>query len=207
MHLLWIRKWISGLPLMDTLFFQPVREETDKELAKVRAKMLLPCVRRGIAPMMTCSPLETYWGWKLLDPTPEEAKLLGVAGDYQAHGIDHEDVKKVLTMLSKEGILNARQTMEAAKGAFSVGASPVFPPDVDTDAFGQIGEKLEAKKGNEQPNQDPPIGCVTKGTPTGETLERLPTRGGPGREAHTVPPKKKGKGFGEKVNGAKKTAR
>ena len=93
--------------------------------------------------------------WKLLDPTPEEAKLLGVEGDYLAHGIDHKDVETVLTRISREGILNARQTMEAAKGAFSVGATPVFPPDVDTDAFAQIEEKLEARKGNEQPNQDP----------------------------------------------------
>ena len=38
-------------------------------------------------------------------------------------------------------------------------------------------------KDYEQPDQDPPIGYVTKGTPTGETLERVPTRGGPEREA------------------------
>ena len=48
--------------------FQPTRDDTDKELVNVRANMLLPCVRRGIAPMMRCSPMETYWGWKLLDP-------------------------------------------------------------------------------------------------------------------------------------------
>ena len=63
---------------------------------KVRATMLLPCVRRGGAPMMTCSPMETYWGLKLLDPTPTEATVLGVAGDYQSHNIDHDDAEKVL---------------------------------------------------------------------------------------------------------------
>ena len=57
-------------------------------------------------------------GWKLLDPTPVEAKVLGVAGDYQAHNIDHDDAEKVLARISKEGTLNARQAMEAAKGAF-----------------------------------------------------------------------------------------
>ena len=115
--------------------FQPVREDTDKQLAMVRTKSLLPCVRRGIAPMMTCSPMETYWGWKLLDPTPEEAKLLGAEMDYQAHGIDHEEVEKVLTNISKDGTLNARQAMEAAKGAFSEGVSPIFPPDVTVAAI------------------------------------------------------------------------
>ena len=69
---------------------------------------------------MTCSPMDTYWGWKLLDPTPVEAKVLGVAGDYLSHNIDHEDAEKVLKRISKEGTLNARQAMEAAKGAFSV---------------------------------------------------------------------------------------
>ena len=81
--------------------FQPVREDTDVQLSKARSKMLLPCVRRGIAPMMTCSPQETFWGWKLVEPTPGEAKLLGAEGDYQAHGIDHEEVEKVLTRISK----------------------------------------------------------------------------------------------------------
>ena len=80
--------------------------------------------------MMTCSPNETYWGWKLIDPTPEEAKLLGASGDYLAEGIDHEEAKKDLERISKYALLNARQAMESAKGAFSEGISPVFPPDV-----------------------------------------------------------------------------
>ena len=87
--------------------------------------------------MMTCSPKETYWGWKLLDPSPEEAKLLGAEGDYLAHGIDHAEVEEVLTRISRDGTLNARQAMEAAKGAFSEGVSPVFPPDVTVDIVGQ----------------------------------------------------------------------
>ena len=58
-------------------------------------------------------------GWELLDPSPEEAKLLGAEGDYLAHGIDHEDVEKVLTRISREGTLHARQAIEAATGAFS----------------------------------------------------------------------------------------
>ena len=74
--------------------FQPVREDTDLQLSKVRCKSLLPCVRIGIAPMMTCSPMETYWGWKLVNPTPDEAKLLGAVGDYLAEGIDHEEAER-----------------------------------------------------------------------------------------------------------------
>ena len=136
--------------------------------------------------MMTCSPMETYWGWKVLDPTPEEAKLLGVEGDYLAHGIDHEDVGKVLTRISRDGTLNARQTMEAAKGAFSEGASPVFPPDVAADTFGQINVDKRGNK-NEQPSQDHPIGYAKEGTPTGETFERTPARVGPEGDASSGP--------------------
>ena len=100
--------------------------------------MLLPCVRRGIAPMMTCSPNETYGGWKLVDPTPDEAKLLGAEGDYLAEGIDHEEAEEVLERLSKNGVLNARQAIEAANEAFSEGVSPVFPPDVGTEGFDKV---------------------------------------------------------------------
>ena len=132
--------------------------------------------------MMTCSPKETYWGWKLLDPSPEEAKLLGAAGDYLAHGIDHDEVEEVLTRISRDGTLNARQAMEAAKGAFSEGVSPVFPPDVAADTVGQANvHKLRNR--NEQPNQDHPISYVEEGTPTGETSKRTPTRVGPEGEA------------------------
>ena len=67
------------------------------QLSKVRSKMLLPCVRRDIAPMMSCSPKETFWGWKLDEPTPGEANLLGAEGDYLAPGIDHNEVEEILT--------------------------------------------------------------------------------------------------------------
>ena len=85
--------------------------------------------------MMTCSPNETYWGWKLVDPSPEEAKILGACGDYLAEGVDHEDAEKVLDALSKKGLLNARQAIEAAKDAFGGGISPAFPPDVNIEGF------------------------------------------------------------------------
>ena len=121
---------------------QPAREDTDEQLAKVRTKSLLPCVRRGIAPMMTCSPEETFWGWKFVDPTPEEAKMLGAVMDHQGTGIDHDEVKKVLTKLSREGSLNARQAMEAAKGPFNEGVSPAFPPDIGQDTEKQGDEDV-----------------------------------------------------------------
>ena len=101
-------------------------------------------------------------GWKLMDPTPGEAKLLGVAGDYQAQNIDHDDVKKVLTRISKEGALNARQAMEAAKGAFSVGASPAFPPDVELVTCLPSNGRARVQEG-EQPEQDLPKGGATGG--------------------------------------------
>ena len=85
--------------------------------------------------MMICSPNETYWGWKLVDPSPEEAKLLGACGDYLAEGVDHEDAERVLDALSKKGLLNARQAIESAKDAFGGGVSPAFPPDVNTEGF------------------------------------------------------------------------
>ena len=91
-------------------------------------------------------------GWKLMDPTPGEAKLLGVTGDYQTQNIDHDDVT-VLTSISKEGALNARQAMEAAKGAFSVGASPAFPPDVELVTCLPSNARARVQEG-EQPEQD-----------------------------------------------------
>ena len=107
-----------------------MREDADKQLAKVRAKMLLPCCRRGIAPMMNCSPKATYWGWKLQDAGADVAKLLGVEGDYIAQGIDAAEAEEVLERISKHGMLNARQAVEAAKGSFREGVTPAFPPDV-----------------------------------------------------------------------------
>ena len=59
-------------------------------------------------------------------------------GDYLAHGIDHEEAEKVLVRISKNGVLNARQAIEAAKEAFSGGVSPVFPPDVDTEGCDKV---------------------------------------------------------------------
>ena len=44
----------------------------------------------------------------------------------------------------------------------------------------------ETCKAEEQPNQAHPIGCVTRGTPTGETLERGPTPVGPEWEAQLL---------------------
>ena len=150
--------------------FQAVREDTDKELSKIRSKMMLPCVRRGIAPMMTCSPKETYWGWKLDDPSPAEAKLMGASGDYQAEGIDHFEVEEVLMNMSRDGTLNARQAMEAAKGAFSEGVSPVFPPEVamdavDTDDMHESGDIAEAANTNKsgQPVPNSSIGEAREG--------------------------------------------
>ena len=107
-----------------------MREDTDKQLAKVRAKMLLPCCRRRIAPMINCSLKATYWGWKLQDAGADVAKLLGVEGDYIAQGIDAAEAEEVLERISKNGVLNARQAVEAAKGAFGEGTTPAFPPDV-----------------------------------------------------------------------------
>ena len=59
-------------------FFQPAREEADKELAKVRAKMLLPCPEERDCSDDDMLANGDLLGWKLLDPTPGEAKLLGV---------------------------------------------------------------------------------------------------------------------------------
>ena len=137
--------------IWDCPFFQGVREDTDKDLAKVRAKMMLPCIRRGIAPMMCCSPKETYWGWKIQDAAPTVAKLLGAEGDYQAEGIDAADAEEVLNRITKEGLLNARQAMEAAKGAFGEGITPDFPPDVKHE---QSMEGVGTRDGERAPTEE-----------------------------------------------------
>ena len=92
----------------------------------------------------------------------------------------------MLTRISKEGALNARQAMEAAKGAFSVGASPAFPPDVelatllpnngglgkarignaqpDLERGAHLPHRARVQEGmSEQPDQDLPLGGVTEG--------------------------------------------
>ena len=79
-----------------------------------------------------------------MEPSPEEANLLGAVGDYQAEGIDHEEVEKVLVRISKDGTLNARQAIEAAKGAFSEGVSPVFPPDIPVATRGPATKENDA---------------------------------------------------------------
>ena len=47
-----------------------------------------------------------------------------------AHGIDGAEAEEVIDTITKGGMLNARQAMEAAKGAFGEGITPDFPPDV-----------------------------------------------------------------------------
>ena len=59
------------------------------------------------------------------------AKLLGVEGDYVAHGIDAVEAEEVIEKITKNGKLNARQAVEAAKEAFGKGITPDFPPDVN----------------------------------------------------------------------------
>ena len=56
--------------------------------------------------------------------------MLGVEGDYVAHGIDAVEAEEVIEKITKGGTLNARQAVEAAKGAFGKGITPEFPPDI-----------------------------------------------------------------------------
>ena len=58
------------------------------------------------------------------------AKLLGMEGDYVAHGINAMEAEEVIEKITKKGKLNARQAVEAAKEAFGKGITPEFPPDV-----------------------------------------------------------------------------
>ena len=70
-------------------------------------------------------------GWKTQDADTSVAKLLGVEGDYVAHGIDAVEAEEVIEKITKNGKLNARQAVEAAKEAFGKGITPDFPPDVN----------------------------------------------------------------------------
>lgn len=67
------RPYVVGLPIL------PSHEAPkDKDLAMIEARMMMPCIRRGIAPRMKCDPNETYWGHKVPGAGTVSGKLVGI---------------------------------------------------------------------------------------------------------------------------------
>ena len=106
-----------------------MRLEKDKDLAMIEAKMMMPCIRRGIAPRMKCDPNETYWGHKVPGAGTAIEKLMGIE-PVNANSSYEEARNKDLENISCGGRLNARQAIEKLKGAFALGLKPEFPQDV-----------------------------------------------------------------------------
>ena len=68
-------------------YFEPVRMEADKELARVPRHYLLECIRCGIAPAMTIEGEHTCWGMHVADEETEKTKaLLGVSMELRTGG-------------------------------------------------------------------------------------------------------------------------
>ena len=61
-------------------FFEPTREDTDKDLAHIPRQYLLECVKCGIAPAMKIEGDLTYWGMQVSNEESNKTKeLLGVS--------------------------------------------------------------------------------------------------------------------------------
>ena len=122
-------------------YFQPQREEQDKELADIPIGYLLPCIQRGIAPAMKLDGNATFWGQNLEDDISEaHKKLLGKSsyleqGAQNAKDQEARDQAKELTKEAKALGLNARQTMLKHKGAFGSGAPAKFPNEEEIEDF------------------------------------------------------------------------
>lgn len=109
--------------------FHHIRANVNKTLADLPMSDLMPCIKRGVAPVMHCRFGRTFWG-AIVQTTSEEArKLIGV-DNINAFPTDLVQELKDITM---DGTLNARQALHRLKGPFRAGLEPKFPSDVTID--------------------------------------------------------------------------
>ena len=75
--------------------FEPVREETDKDLAQIPRHYLLECIRCGVAPAMKIEGELTYWGMNVDKKESRKTKeMLGVSLELTTAGADGDITRK-----------------------------------------------------------------------------------------------------------------
>ena len=72
-------------------FFKETRQAVDEQIAKLDMKLIMPAIRRGIAPAMRCDPKCTYWGETETLYADELKAVLGIEGDLQ--GFEEEEIE------------------------------------------------------------------------------------------------------------------
>ena len=112
-------------------FFDGDRKKADAGIAEIDMALVLPAIRRGIAPAMQCKPKCTYW--RQVETTFEEMgdchtkRRMGIERDLENFEVEETDLRQHLYELSRNGTLNARQTVEKIKGPFGKAGKNELP--------------------------------------------------------------------------------